>query len=168
MSKNTTNPTYIIKYFKKIVINEITRMLNTIHLIYPKTFTEAIKIEMIQYFVKTFKLYKMTSSRTERLNVNIQCKLFKRNVRDKGFSIHKRTPPTTDLRCVARIWAEGRVVKNGGTLQYGDRCFRKHISGLPYCKQHLKNNTHGDFNKPVDNKTVMNFKKFSRSSILKT
>ena len=168
MSKNNINPTYIIKYFKKTVINEITRILNTIHLIYPKTFTESIKIEMLQHFVKTFKLYKMTPVRSERLNINTQRKLFKRNVRDKGFSIHKRTPPTTDLRCIARIWAEGRVIKNGGTLHYGDRCFRKHTSGSPYCKQHLKNNTHGDFNKPANNKTIMNFKKFSRSSILKT
>jgi len=162
-------PKYIIKYLKKCIIYEISRMINTIHLIYPKIITETIKQELINHFINQFKIYKMTQERTERLNARNKYKLFKRNIRNKGFSIHKRIPPEDINRCNARIWGEGKVIKNPKNpkeLQYGDRCFRKHISNELYCKQHLKHNTHGDFDKPPDNKTLMNFRKYCKSKFL--
>ena len=63
--------------------------------------------------------------------------------REKGT---KHKTAINDNRCMARIWNNGSVRNQDGTIIYGDRCKRCKTNNSDFCGIHSKSLTHGKYN----------------------
>ena len=63
--------------------------------------------------------------------------------REKG---KKHKTANNNNRCMARIWNNGSVRNQNGTIIYGDRCKRCKTDNSDFCGIHSKSLTHGKYN----------------------
>ena len=156
----------VLKYVQNAILNHFKKLLTTVKTLYPKELSDEIITSIFKNIKSNFKFFKLTESRRERLTVSLQKKKFKRIIKCKGVPLHSRNPAIVEIRCIARIWAEGRIIKStDGSYIYGQQCYRKKAGESSYCFQHQKKNTHGDFNKSPKAEIIYDFHKFSKVKI---
>ena len=152
MNKNNLLDKTIKQYFISII--------NSIHINYPNIFTKELEEEWCKKLKINFKAY------TENDKKKMKIKIFKYYLNKKyfntGIRIKKHINVADENRCIARIWANGRIIKTKKNIIYGDRCSKKKMGDTSYCHLHIHNNIHEDFDKHPSNKIIYNFNKHSK------
>jgi hypothetical protein len=148
-------------YLRNVILQHFKKILNTIHILYPNIITVDINDMLYKHVKTTLKFYNLTEDRNIMLELRCKRKIFKRTIRNHGISLHIRKPAASNIRCKARIWAQGKICTNEkGELIYGEQCYRSiYKNEGKYCFQHKVNNKHGDFNAPVTPEYLYNLKK---------
>ena len=158
------------KLISKYIDNEIENLLLYIHKSYPNI----IKKKDLKYLLKKYcktssKEYNKYNDKEKKIICfKVKKKIFNRKFLNNNMSITKKERKTNfkfdNKKCKARIWGNGNIIKlENGTIIYGKQCGRNKNGSLEYCKQHIKNNPHDDFNKEPSEKLKKHYHKYKKN-----
>lgn len=140
----------------------LIQTLNNINLKYPKVFTN----DLLKLWKDNINIVILSLDEKSKSNIKkkIKKKIISKKIKNTGIRIPKQIKnPLKDCeRCQARIWANGKCIKSGDKVIYGDRCYNKIKEGNKYCGIHLRNNPHGDFKDELNIRNKINYKKNSK------
>lgn len=150
--------------FSEEIVNDVVKdyllnTLNNIYIKYPKIFNKSEK----EKWEKNIKLniIDLNDEKKDKFKLKINKKKIIKKLHNTGITI-PRNELSDDIRCSARIWGNGSCVNKNGKIIYGKRCNNKKKDNAKYCGIHLKNNPHGDFDKPLDLRNQINYKIHSK------
>ena len=140
-------------FFKYLIQEKITDLLDTIHFKYPKLFTQEIKKQEIQSITSLIKFVTLDNSNyTTKIETKRKKYILKKHKTPKKIKQY----PILE-RCQARTW--GPINKNGDKITYGYQCNKKKHQGSPYCFIHQKKLTHGNYFEEPSQVMKTHFKK---------
>ena len=160
----------IKSYFEKEILN----LLYYIHYKFPKIFdNEKLKYSIKKYLTnKNIKFCALSKEKKIKFIVGVKKKIFIRKFRNRniggmmdktGNSLMTFNPK----KCNSRVWNNGTIYKLEGKNKfvYGKQCQFKKMKGSCYCKNHARNNPHGDFNKTPSKELILHYKKYNNICI---
>jgi hypothetical protein len=156
----------------KLAIENIYRkyLINTlyyVHKLYPKLFKKSSLHKEISKINIKYKPFSSDTKSKFAILLGKKVKIHKNKNTGKYVVPLKKINKIVDpnFRCIARIWANGKVAKVGAKIIYGARCSNEIKHGISplYCGIHLNNkNKHGDYNKEVSDNIKLEYKKNSK------
>lgn len=166
------------KLLEDTIRNELLNILNLVKYLYPDKISDD-KYNEIKKELDTIILKKHNSIKKNSFKTKIHNNIIKRKFVNNGLKIptlknnminHKkrgRSLPEQDMRCIARVWSNGKIIRKGDEIIFGTQCTRPKAGSSNYCFQHNKHNPHNDFDKDPNLKLLVNFKKHSKSKNVK-
>jgi hypothetical protein len=139
---------------------EIKNLILYINKLYPKHFTKKDANKMITKYTNNITFSNYENDFKKKTNMEIKKAIFNRKFRN-SFIIKTNNINFNSQLCHARTWNNGSIIKKeDGSLVYGKQCSRGICQGSKkYCKYHMKNNPHNDFNEPPSIKLQEHYKK---------
>ena len=164
--KHHNMPAYkSLHYLRSLILRQYLDVLKTVNILYPTLFTRDHVDAIFAHIKATITFTTLGDDRETRITRHVRKRMAKRIIRNHGIPVHFRTPADPKTRCHARIWAEGRIIRTSAdTVIYGEQCYRKESApDSHYCHQHIRKNSHGDFDKPISDIMRYNFIKHNRT-----
>ena len=154
--------TLINSYLQNIILQELKETLEYINVRYPKYFKRKYIDQILEQI--NINIIPITQKRKENNKKKVMRKMLTRSNRNTGIYISTRKKVDNDKRCVARIWANGKIQTSGLHNIFGERCsLTKSSKSDKYCHSHLKNNPHMDYDKEPSLMVKNNYYKNNKS-----
>ena len=110
-----------------------------------------------------YKKYKTIQK--NKIYFKVKQKIFIRKFKNKNITITTKERITNfkfdKEKCKARTWGNGNIITlEDESVIYGKQCCRGKYKKSSYCKQHIRNNPHCDFNKEPTEKLKKHYQKY--------
>ncbi len=164
------------KLLESILEEELLYLLKLIKFLYPKIIDKRISADIKSKIKVSTK--KQGEVKKDILETRVKNVILRKKFHNKGINILKfrskfrktsknyknsRNISKPDDRCIARVWGNGKIVRKKNKFILGYQCSRHRHNSSKYCFQHLKHNPHQDISENPSIKTIVNYKKHSKS-----
>ena len=149
--------------------NEIENLILYIHKTHPKIIKKNdVKFLLAKYCKNSKYMYKKYNDKHKyKIYFKVKQKVFIRKFKNKNITITTKERTThfkfDKEKCKARTWSNGNIITlENGSVIYGKQCGRKKHDGSSYCKQHMRNNPHCDYNKKPTEKLKKHYQQYKK------
>ena len=151
--------------------NELENLILYIHKTHPKIFKKNdVKHLLDKYCKDSNYLYKKYNDKQKnKIYFKVKQKIFIRKFKNKNITITTKERTTNfkfdKEKCKARTWGNCNIITlEDGRVIYGKQCGRKK-NDKSYCKQHIHNNPHSDFNKEPTEKLKQHYQQYQTNTL---